>query len=171
MIMKNMKFSQGFDGIVRVSIELTNKIDTRALQELTDMDLIDVIIKKHRKNRTLTQNAYLWKIADEIAIKLETTKEAIYRMGIKHVGVFEIIPIKKTAVDLFKRSWLKNGEGWICEELRESKLEGYINLQCYYGSSAYDSIQQSRLIDFLVEEAKEQGIDVLPPEKVKEMKR
>ena len=172
MICRNLKLTQDYNSSVWVlSLELTNKLDVQALESLTDIELFDVTIRKHRKKRTLTQNAYLWKVSDEIAIKLETTKEAIYRLAIRHVGVFEVIPIKKAAVELFKRSWSINGEGWICEELRESKIEGYVNLQCFYGSSVYDSTQQARLIDYLITEAKEQGIDVLPIDKVQEMKR
>ena len=40
MIMKNMKLSQDFNGSVVVSIELTNKTDVRALQELQEVELI-----------------------------------------------------------------------------------------------------------------------------------
>ena len=102
MIVKNLKLSQDFNGSVEVSIKLTNKLDVRALQELTDIELLDVTIKKHRKKRTLTQNGMLWKICDLIAIELSSEKEQIYRLAIKHVGVFELIPIKNEAVVLVK---------------------------------------------------------------------
>jgi len=132
--------------------------------------LLEVTVKKYRKKKTLSQVGYLWKLCDEIAIKLETEKESIYRLAIKHVGVFELIPIKREAVKLFTKGWSEHGIGWICEELRESKLEGYITLQAYYGSSVYDSKQQSRLIDYIVSEAKELGIDTMTIEDIERMK-
>ena len=45
----------------------------------------------------------------------------------------------------------------------ESKLEGYVNVISYYGSSEYDTAQMSRLIDLLIAECREQGIETKTP--------
>jgi len=130
-----------------------------------------VSIDKYHEPRSLTANAYLWVLLDKIAEKLGSTKEQTYKAVITTVGVFEMLPIKKEAVAEFKRRWESKGLGWVCEELRESKLKGYTTVMAYYGSSTYNSKEMSRLLDYVVEEAKELGIDVRTPEQIEEMKR
>ena len=46
-------------------------------------------------------------------------------------------------------------------EIGTSKLEGYTNVRNFYGSSAYDKAQMSRLIDLIVQEAKQLGVETL----------
>ena len=72
-------------------------------------------------------------------------------------------PIKNKAVAHYKRIWETHGIGWICEEMGHSKLDGYTNVISYYGSSEYDTRQMSRLIDLIVMECKEQGIETMTP--------
>mgnify|MGYP001514643950 CR=1 FL=1 len=72
-------------------------------------------------------------------------------------------PIKNEAVAHYKRIWETHGIGWICEEMGHSKLDGYTNVISYYGSSEYDTRQMSRLIDLIVMECKEQGIETMTP--------
>ena len=45
-------------------------------------------------------------------------------------------------------------------------MRGCRNLAAYHGSSVYDTKQMSRLIDNLVQDCKEIGIETLPPEKL-----
>ena len=58
----------------------------------------------------------------------------------------------------------------MCESTGKSKLEGYENVFAYYGSSTYNTTEMSRLIDYVVDEAKELGIETLPPEQLNAMK-
>ena len=45
-----------------------------------------------------------------------------------------------------------------------------VQLQCYYGSHTYDTEEMSRLIDGVVTECRELGIETLPPDELKRMK-
>lgn len=114
-------------------------------------------IKKYKKGRSLNANAYAWKLCNEIASSLGTTKEEIYKKVIREVGEFELIPVRKEAVSKFVKIWQSRGLGWICE-VNQSKLKNFLNITAYYGSSVYDTKQMSRLINSLVEEAKMLGI-------------
>lgn len=155
------------------SILLTFEVDSNTslslIDELLNKDL-DIVAKPHREKRSNDANSYLWVLCDKIAQKINSTKEDVYRNAIRHVGVFEIIPIKEKAVYRFVESWKRNGVGWVCEVLGKSKMEGYIKLVTYYGSSTYDTKEMSRLIDYIVEEAKEQDIEVLPPNELQSIK-
>ena len=171
MIMKNMKRSQGFDGLVSVTLTVTNKADCNKLQTFDSDTLLDVTIKKHREKRTQTQNNYLWRLADEIAKVISSTKLEVYKLAIQQVGVFEEIPIKVAAVPKFLAAWKHNGDGWMCEERRESKIEGYKLIRCYYGSSVYSTQEMARLIDYIVTEAKGLDIDTMSTDEVERLTR
>ena len=114
-------------------------------------------IKPYRERRSLSANAYAWKLADMLADKLHTTKEEIYRIAISHVGVFDEFTVSdENAAKRFKSIWHNNGVGWLTKTINETTI------QAYYGSSTYDTKEMARLIDFLQEECRIQNIEVRP---------
>lgn len=142
-----------------VEITLTaQKSVIREFDSLSDKDLC-VTIKEYRKKRSLSQNSYMWVLLDEIGQKIGRSKIDVYKNYIKDYGVFEVLPIKNEAVNSFVSKWSKNGMGWFCEDLGESKLKGFTKLIAYYGSSTYDSKEMTRLIDAVVNDCKELGIN------------
>lgn len=138
----------------------TQKSAVKAFESLGDKELV-VTVKTFSKRRSLSQNAYLWVLLDQLGTKLERSKEDIYKEYIKDYGVFEILPLKNEAVNSFIIKWSKNGIGWVCEELGESKLKGYTKLIAYYGSSTYTSEEMRRLIDAVIRDCEEQGISTM----------
>ena len=138
----------------------TNKSVIGALEGLDDSELT-VSVKKYSKKRSLSQNAYLWVLLDEIGQNIGRSKEDVYKTYIKDYGVFEILPIKNEAVDSFIYKWGKNGLGWFCEDLGESKLQGFTKLIAYYGSSVYNSKEMQRLLDAVIYDAQELGINTM----------
>ena len=171
MICRNMRLSQDFNGLVEVSIQLTNKLDVKALQEFTDIELLDVIVKKHRKKKTQTQLGALHVLCNEIAKKLNTTKDEIYKHAVRTVGEFQLLPIPENGVNDFINRWCKGSDSAQCVELRDSKLKGYKTLACYFSVATYDTKDMSVLIDYVVDEAAEQGIHLMTREEIKLMKK
>lgn len=150
----------------------TGKIDT-FIQQIFMLDketIYDVSIKKHRNKRSLDANGYCWALCKKIADVIGNTKEDVYRVSIKQVGSFEVIPVKNEAVDKFMSAWQSKGIGWVSEVLSESKINGYTNIIAYYGSSTYDSREMSILIDNLVYQAKKLNIDVMTAEEIANLK-
>lgn len=147
------------DDTVEITLT-TQKSAIREFESLNDKELC-VTIKEFRQKRSLSQNAYMWVLLDEIGQKVGRSKIDIYRDYIKDYGVFEVLPIKNEAVDSFTSKWSKNGLGWFCEDLGESKLKGFTKLIAYYGSSTYDSKEMTRLLDAVVNDCKELGISTL----------
>ena len=125
-------------------------------------------IREHRKKRSLNANSYAWVLCGAIANVLGSTKEEVYKKVIRDVGEFEVVPIRRDAVEKFIKIWRSKGLGWLCDA-KPSKLEGFVNVTVYYGSSVYDTQQMSRLINSLVEEAKVLGIVTLDELKIKEL--
>ena len=171
MIVKHLKLSQGFDGTLNLSLELTNKNDIKVLETLTDEAiLLDLTLKKHRKKKTLTQLGSLHVLCNEIAKKLHSTKLEIYQHAVREVGEFILVPVANDEVDKWIKNWCLNSESAQCVELRDSKLEGYKTLQCYYSVATYDTKDMSVLIDYVVDEAAEQEVYLMTKEEIKEMK-
>jgi hypothetical protein len=56
-------------------------------------------------------------------------------------------------------------------ETMPSKLEGCTNVILYYGSSTYDTAQMSRLINIIVEECRQLGIETKSKEEVESLLR
>lgn len=156
-------------GKPKVTFILNERECLNQLEKIKD-DKLYIKVDKKRNKRSLDSNAYMWKIADKIASKIGITKLEVYRDAIKEVGQFEIVPIKDEAVENFIRAWKHNGQGWICEIIGKSKIKGYTNVTAYYGSSVYDSKAMSRLIDLIVQEAKQLDIETLPPNEIESLK-
>ncbi len=147
------------DNRVEITFTTTKSV-LKAFEGLSDKEL-SVQVKNYSKRRSLSQNAYLWVLLNEIAIKVNRNKDDIYKHYIKDYGTFEILPLKNEAVETFKTKWGKNGLGWFCEDLGESKLQGFTKLIAYYGSSTYTSEEMRRLIDAVVIDCKELGINTM----------
>ena len=128
-----------------------------------------VEIKEHRERRSLDANAYAWQLIGKLAARLSQpgaviTPEQVYREAIRDVGDnYEVIPIRDDALDRWREIWTGKGLGWVCEVIGKSKIEGYTNTRCFYGSSVYDKAQMSRLISIIVEECKAAGVETMTP--------
>jgi len=137
---------------------------TAFCDEMKEGKVYEADLKEHRKKRSLDANAYAWTLLGKLANKVGLPKEEVYREIIKDVGGnYEILPIRNDAVDKWISNWSSKGIGWVCDILGESKLDGYTNVITYYGSSTYDSLQMSKLINLIVGECKTQGIETMTP--------
>ena len=122
-----------------------------------------------RKKRSLDANSYLWVLLDRLSAEVGVPKEELYQHQIKQIGgVSDIVCIQNKALDKFRREWEGKGIGWQTEEL-PSKIEGCTNVIVYYGSSAFDTHQMARLIDSVVQECQELGIETKPEEEIKSL--
>ena len=121
---------------------------------------------KHRNKRSLDANAYCWVILQKIAEVLHQDKWNVYLEMLGKYGVFTHIIVKPNVVDKVKEEWRT------VKELGEVSVNGMtgIQLQCYFGSSTYNTKELSVLIDGIVYEAKELGIETLPPDELERMK-
>ena len=131
-----------------------------------------VEIKQYRKRRSLDANAYAWQLLGKLAAALSTqdvtySPEHVYRELIRDVGDnYEIMPVRDDALERWVQIWTSRGLGWVCEVMGPSKIKGYTNTRCFYGSSVYDTAQMSRLISIIVEECKAVGVETMTPEEL-----
>lgn len=131
---------------------------------------LSVEVKKYRPQRSIDANAYMWVLCDKIAQNVKTTKESVYREIIKRVGVFSVIAAQEDKCEAVINGWEGRGIGWVAEVMDGCKLDGCVRVILYYGSSTYNTEEFSRLLDEIISEAKELGIDTATPDEIALMK-
>lgn len=158
-------------GVPKITLTVNEKNDLlHGYDDLKDLEKLSIEIKPHKKRRSLDANAYCWKLIGDLAAKLNVPRDELYRASIREIGGnSEIVCVKNAAVDKLCDGWRRNGIGWQTETM-PSKLPGCTNVILYYGSSTYDTAQMSRLIDNIVQDCKEVGIQTETPDQIAEMK-
>lgn len=123
-------------------------------------------VKEYKKKRSLSANNYAWALLDELAEKTHIGSTEIYKRLIKEIGGNNtLVCVQEEGVDALCKYWSAKGLGWVTEVV-DSKLNGCKNVFLYYGSSLYDTAQMSRLIDLIVQECKQQGIETMTPQEI-----
>ena len=136
-----------------------NKLITYLIEQTKDKEFE---LKEYTEKRSLNANAYCWVLCDKIAKELSkegtvTTKEIVYKDAITQIGSFEPMIIEEKAFENFERIWSRQGLGFIVQEV--SKKDKCIRVNCYYGSSTYNTKEMSLLINLLVELAESLNIE------------
>lgn len=132
-------------------------------------EALSLVLSKFRQKRSLNANNYAWLLLQKLAEERGQTKEEVYREFIKQYGIFRPVTVNKEAAETLEYIWQKNGLGWVVEET--GRTDESVDLLMYYGSSTYSTRQMARLLDAIVNDCKQCGIETLPPEQIEEMKR
>ena len=121
-------------------------------------------IKENSKHRTLTQNAYAWSLINELANKLNLSKEDTYLKMLKEYGQSTILSVLKE-VDI-------NGFFKYYEIIGESKLKGkiFVHIKCYKGSSQFNTKEMAIFLNGIIQECESVGIPTLTEEQIKSLK-
>lgn len=158
--------------------EATLEVDAKpeALEELQGKELT-ICIKRYRKKRSLDANGYYWQLITQLANKLNASKDELHNLMLRRYGqlmivdgqaVYTVLPDTEEAEKAILRaetyhlkptSQVKQGKGG----------KTYRTYMMLKGSSEYDTAEMSALIDGLVSECKEQGIETLTSEAIRRM--
>ena len=131
-----------------------------------------VDVKEKKGNRSLDANAYCWVLCDKIAaLKGITVKKGdVYRQAIRDYGVSIVVPVETKRLKVILRAWDDQGYGNDSDVMGPSKFDGYTNVRLYVGSHSYDTGEMSKLIDGLVADAQDLGIDTMTPDEIAQLK-
>ena len=121
-------------------------------------------IKENSKHRTLTQNAYAWSLINELANKLNISKEDMYLKMLKDYGQSTILSIKQE-VEI-------NGFFKYYEIIGESELKGkiFIHIKVFKGSSQFNTKEMAIFLNGIIQECESVGIPTLTEEQIKKLK-
>ena len=128
----------------------------------------DLIIKPESKKRSLTANGYYWALIDKITTVLRADSHEIHRQMLARYGV--------SSLD-------KNGNPILIrmqEDIDPLELQGiyvdavesyggYVTYRVLKGSSEMDAAEFSALLDGLISECKDLGIEVLPDDELQRL--
>ena len=126
----------------------------------------DYELTRAKQKRSLNANSYAWQLMGQMANALRMSKEEIYFDMLRHYGQGGAISVEEKYVDRFKRSYKYH------ESMGKSELKGkmFEHFRFWVGSSEYSQSEMSILIDGIVQEAKQLGIETLTPSELARLK-
>lgn len=148
---------------------------TFTVNEASAMNEVDIIksceklsikAQPYKKKRSLDANAYAWVLFTKIADAVNSSKDEVYEEMLQKYGVLH-----------------QDEEGYITVTVREdvdmSKIQGhwkfykgngkFSSYLMIKGSSEYNTAEMAKFIDAVVQEAKDLGIETLPPAELERM--
>lgn len=172
-ILKNLSL----DWITRKP-EVTLQLEARAedIEKLKDKPL-SVELKQWRKKRSLDANAYYWQLLTKLSESLGESKDYMHNYILRKYGQIEIIDGQAvyTVIPDTNEAQKKVDEAQTYHLKPTSQVKvgrGGLMYRTYMmlrGSSDYDTKEMSHLIDGLVTECKDVGIETIPPEELERM--
>ena len=122
--------------------------------KIIDKELI-INAEPFKDIRSGEANRLLWDCIGKIAKFQGRDKWEVYLESLKKYGQYTYACIKPEAVEAFKESWRE------CEEIGELDVNGHkaVQLLCYFGSSTYTTKEFAQLLDGVIEDLTNCGLD------------
>ena len=140
---------------INLALSINEKNAISEIEKIKDDEKLSIKIVKYRKKRSLDANGLLWYCLGQIAAALQTDKWDIYLQMLKRYGKYTYICVKPNMVDSVRSQW------------RETEVVGDVNINgseavqmlCYFGSSTYTTKEFSVLLDGVISEMQEMGLE------------
>ena len=148
-----------------------DKVSDDEINRLNEDETLDIKAVKHRERRSRDANAYHWKLCGMIAAELGATLEEIHKNLMLKYGTisetdgaadYRIVP--KSYNPTVREYWILGGTVHL--EDREGQKVDHNLFWVVKESHLYNSKEMSVLIDGTISEAKELGIETLPPDEI-----
>lgn len=164
--------------------EEIEKLLDRFLHFIGEGEKWEAYIQKKSKipkdKRSLNANAYLWILCRKISqamMEPRPTEEDVYRDAIIHAGVYTDRHLLASEMDEMRAIWDSMGIGYMSKMVDYvrtrvqigAKVDFYYKVRMYLGSSAYTEEPMRYLLSYIVQQAKDMGIETLTPKQLEEM--
>ena len=127
--------------------------------------LYDLEVKEHRKKRSNDANSMMWALVNKISEVMHIPPTEIYRGYIPDIpNNYWIAPVKPEEIEERTADWCRDHIGRMTEDMgacRSEDLKGYHNLKMYRGSSEYNTAQFSRLLELVIQDCHQLGIETM----------
>ena len=121
-------------------------------------------VQECKGKRSLSQNSYCWLLINKIANILRLSKEEIYLQMLEDYGQSILIPVQKGEKP---NGYFKYYKYETSSILNGKEADWY---KIYKGSSEFDSKEMTILIDGIIQECKQLGIETLTPDEIEKLK-
>lgn len=147
----------------RVLFTINEPSALESLAGLSEEEKLSIKAVKFRKKRSLDANALLWACLGEIASALNADKWKIYLQMLKRYGKYTYICVKPNVVEAVKAQWRET------EVVGEVDINGQkaVQMLCYFGSSTYNTKEFSVLLDGVISEMKDIGLETPTSEEMR----
>lgn len=127
---------------------------------------IEFEISKKKKKRTLTQNTYYWKLLGELAKVLKVSNEELhsqlikrYSHNINYISCLSEVNLEEYGIKYYE-----------IVRKYEDKDKLFTTYKIYQPSSEMNTLEFTDLVDGLISECQEVGIQTLTPNELNEMR-
>jgi hypothetical protein len=157
---------------------VTVEVDTRPdeVEKLTDLDLT-VVLKQFRQKRSLEANGYYWIMLTQLADKLNVSNPFMHNQLLRRYGQPQVIDNKMVYLVLpdsdegakiadEAETFHIKPTSQVKEGVDGRNYRTYIMLK---GSSEYNTKEMSTLINGLIDECKQVGIETITPAELERM--
>lgn len=158
-----MEFTGKVEGVVKnwstnqyqITFSVNEESAIEQIDNIMKCDKLSIKATKYRQKRSLDANGLLWLCLGRIASNLRTDKWDVYLEMLKRYGQYTYIVVKEKVVEQVKQQWRE------CEVVGEIEVNGQkaIQMLCYFGSSTYNSKKFSVLLDGVISEMQEMGLE------------
>lgn len=121
-------------------------------------------IKEHKEKRSLSQNAYAWKLINEIGNKIGKSKEELYVEMLKDYGQHEVISMLST---IDPKGYFKYYEVIGTGIVNDKEFTHY---KIFKGSSEFNTLEMKVFIDGIIQEATQLGIPTITEKELESMR-
>lgn len=121
-------------------------------------------IQEYKEKRSLSQNAYAWKLITEIGNKINKSKEEVYMQMLKDYGQSEIISMLST---IEPKGYFKYYEEIGTGIVNNKEFTHY---KIFKGSSEFNTKEMAIFINGIIQECTNLEIPTLTLEQIQEMR-
>lgn len=119
--------------------------NSKANTEELEKELYSLEIKKPRSKRSLNQNAYLWSLIHDLALKMDEDDMDVYIKLLNETKAkYEILKVLAAAENDLKKCFR------VVKMIKYDDNKEYAYFQCYYGSSSFTTEEMNKLINTAV---------------------
>ena len=152
-----------------MTFEINENVSHEVIEEIRKCKKLSIIAEEHKEKRSRDANAYFHVLNGKLADKLRISKPRMKNILLYRYGQSEMIDdMEATMHSNVSASKILEQEELHCFPIGTDD-EGLTIYRIQRNSRTYNSLEMSILIDGVIEECKEHGIETMPPEQLARM--
>lgn len=121
-------------------------------------------IKEYKHKRTLSQNAYAWKLINELGNRIGIAKDDLYFQMLKDYGQSIIVSLlDEVNPEHYFKYYELIGRG-------KTNNKGFSHYRVYKGSSEFNTLEMKYFLDGIIQECENVGIPTLTSDEIERMR-
>jgi hypothetical protein len=129
---------------------------------------LKINLDEWKEKRSKTSNDYAWELLGKISQKIKMPAVDIYRRYVYELQIKRQVKVDLSAADTIIKVWRQQGIAWLAEKIDEEN--GFARVDLYYGSSSFNTKQMYDLIQSIIADCQELGIETKTPDELAKLK-